>query len=419
MRPLTPNKKLAVILLAFCLAAVVVNWPRQTSRYGGKTLTQWLNQLQTANQGIVNGNTPVAALKAFMEQRLEAEEAIYHMGPATVARMVSVLNEQDSPLRAKLQRWSETAGWNTHPFAREAPPREAALVGLEVLGAGAAPALTSLSNALFQLEPDYNVIRPLISIGAPSLPVLLAGFTNPHTRIRNLAFDALWVMGTNARPVQPAIRGLLTHTNAEIRADSAAVLATMTGPEENPFPTLVAALKEPDPEARRAIIGGMSAAALVREANAPGMAEAAAALAELANDAILHDSRRFAAWGLRSYKSAAAPHIPVLLGLLKDPDDGIRRSAVASLVSLKLRLSEVIPALAEMVHDPKGDVREVAAAGLREMADEVEKLQPGLIGSLGDLGKTRFERERLWREDFERREAKRLERLKTKPEAKK
>ena len=149
------------------------------------------------------------------------------------------------------------------------------------------------------------------------------------------------------------------------------------------------------------------------------MAEAAAAVADLANDTTSPDLRRRTAWGLRNFNTAAAPHIPVLLQLLKDPDERTRYGAVFALAALKLRPREVVPALIEMLSDPKEHIRQTAASGLRGMADEVEKLQPGFINTLGDLGKADFERDKLLREDFNKREAKRLERLKAKSVPKK
>ena len=105
----------------------------------------------------------------------------------------------------------------------------------------------------------------------------------------------------------------------------------------------------------------------------------------------------------------------MLLRLLKDPDKLTRLHAAQTLRHLKLRLPEVIPALAEALNDSGPHVREMAAIGLREMAGEVEKLRPGLIASLGDLGQERYEVRRQMIAESERYEIRRLARLKAKP----
>ncbi len=369
-------------------------------------------------EALSHGNTRGPELEALIKQGADVEEAIYMMGPVAVPRLIALVEEQDSPLRAKLEGWSKSAGWTAHPFERAASPKQAALYGLAVLGPHAATALPVLSNALFQPDPDYAVLAPLVGIGEPALPVLMAALTNSQPRVQGMAYSGLAAMGTNAVSLTPNLRGLLSHPDLEIRGRAIALLAGVTPVQENPFPPLLALRNDPAPEIRKWVVSGLSLAARARTVDSPGMVEAAAVVAELASDSDTEVCRR-AAWGLQHFKTAAAPHISVLLELLKDPSDSVRHGAVNFLVSLKLRLPEVIPALAELLADPKPHIREEVAAGLREMATEAEQVQPGLIGSLGDLGKDRYERKRLYREDFKRREAKQAERLKTKPEAKK
>lgn len=418
MRPLTSNEKLAVAMVAFCVLAVVVSWPRGEPKWNGRTLKEWLRLSHDAQEGLSHIPARGPGIEALLKQGADVEEAIYQMGPAAVPRLIALVQEQDSPLRAKLEGWSKSAGWAAHPFERTASPKQAALYGLAVLGPHAATALPVLSNILFQPNPDYAVLAPLVGIGEPALPVLMAGLTNSQPRVQAMAFSGLAAMGTNAASLALNLRGLLAHPDLETRGRAIALLAGVARTEDNPFPALLALRTNPAPEIRRWVVTGLSSAAKARNEDAPGMVEAAAAVAELASDTDT-EVRRRAAWGLQHFKAAAAPHISVLLDLLKDPSDSLRHGAVNFLVSLKLRLPEVIPALAELLTDPKPYIRDEVAAGLREMATEAEQVQPGLIGSLGDMGKDRYERKRLYREDYERRETKRLERLKTKPEAKK
>ncbi|KAF0180893.1 MAG: hypothetical protein FD161_611 [Limisphaerales bacterium] len=418
MRPLTSNEKLALALIAFCLLAVVVSWPRGEPKWNGRTLKEWLRVSHDVQEALSKSHARGPGLEALLKQGADAEEAIYGMGPAIVPKLIAIAEEQDSPLRAKLERWSKSVGWTAHPFERDAPLKRAAFGGLGVLGSHAATALPVLSNALFQPEPDYAILGPLIGIGKPALPVLMAALTNSQPRVQGMAYSSLAAMGTNAASLAPNLRGLLAHPDLETRGRAIALLAGVTPVQENPFPPLLALRADPAPQIRQWVVSGLSVAARSRKADSPGMEEAAAAVAELASDADPEVGRR-AAWGLQHFKAAAAPHIPVLLGLLKESDERRHFGAAVSLLTLKLRQSEIIPALAELLTASQPHIREEVAAGLREMATEAEKFQPGLIGSLGDLGKDRYEQKRLYREDYERREAKRLERLTAKPEAKK
>lgn len=419
MRPLTSNEKLTLALVAFCLLSVAVSWPKRVAAWNGHTIEEWLKRWEATATAFEQGRGNPDGVEALLKQREEAEDAFYAMGYSMVPRLIAVVEAQDSPTRAKLEKWSESAGWVAHPFALEAPPKRAAFKGLAVLGSQAAGALPALSNALFQPDPPWEVVEALVGIGRPSLPLLLAGFTNSEARVRSMALSGLIGLGTNAISADSELRRLLSHPDSKIRGRALTAIAAIQPVNENPFPFLLSFRHDLDSEIRMGAMSGLAVAARMRGPESPGMAEAAAAFAELADDNIVRDTRRRAAWGLQHFKVAASPHIPVLLRLLKDSDAHIRTGAAHTLAFLKLRLPEAIPALAEALADGDANVREEVAAGLREMSAEVEKLQPGLIGSLGDLGKARYEQKRAWAVAYERSEAKRIERLKAKPEAKK
>lgn len=428
MRPLTSNEKLALALIAFCLLAVVVSWPRGEPKWNGKTLTEWLNKLQAADAAFrvapAEQNPKMFATR--MQERAEAASAIYMIGPAAVPHLVAKLQTHDSPMRAHLAGWSKWAGWSAHPFSSDESRRKLALLGLTALESQAELALPALSAEFFRSDENDAVLRALTSIGKPAVPVLRAGLTNANVSVRRNALTGLTWFNTNANAAQADLRLLFTDPDATVRGLALYACSITAMTNENVLPLLLPSCHDSDREVRRWVASALGMAAVRLGGDSEGVQQAATAIAGLMADTDA-ETRSRAIGAMRQAKSAAEPHIPALMELLKDGSHSTRLNAFGTLARLKLRLPEVIPALAELLHDKEQYIREEVAARFREMPDEVERVQPGLMATLGDLGKARFEfRQMLKRQNeqqqakrAELREAKQAERLKAKPEAKK
>ncbi len=423
MQPLTPKVKFILLAVTLGLAAAAVCWTKAKLKAGDRTVLEWLEIWDGANQALSLESTTEERKRVFRQQREVAETAIYELGPAALPELVAVLEGlPDNATRATLEMWSEFAGWSTHPFRRVCPSRGAACRGLAELGPHALPALSILSNAFFQCDfksfYPQEVAEALVALGTNSIPVFLAGTTNSNQRLRESSFAGLRWMETNASSAEPELRKLLLHPMATIRGRALMTIPAVMPVDENPFPFLLPFLHDSDSEIRVGAMSGLALAARMRDAQAPGVAEAAAAMAALANEDDL-DARRRAANLFWHFKAAAAPHVPVLLRLLKDSDEQVRDNAAWSLATLRLPLPAVIEALAKLTASPKLHIRVQAAVGLREMAAAVEKIHPGLVASLGDLGQAQYEERRHWEEYSKRRAVKLIRRPNAKLETNK
>ena len=110
------------------------------------------------------------------------------------------------------------------------------------------------------------------------------------------------------------------------------------------------------------------------------------------------DVRHWAAWMMMHFKGAARPHIPALLKLVDDSDPHVRAAASSTLGRLKLEPALVVPVLANKLTTDAGISRVWTAVALRSYGGELEKARPGLLATLGTLGKKEFEaQQEYWR----------------------
>lgn len=99
----------AIILLSITLCALVAHWPSQDPTYQGKTLSQWLDQLDSAREQRMQyhsapqlSSANAEAEQPFRQSEAEAEHAIQQMGTNALPRLIRMIQVHDSFLKRSL-----------------------------------------------------------------------------------------------------------------------------------------------------------------------------------------------------------------------------------------------------------------------------------------------------------------------------
>lgn len=311
----------------------------------------------------------------------------------TLVHMLTVEPTASDRVLERLAEWGHDRwGWEYHPEDRLNHERYAALAAVELLGSNAVGTLPVLERAFWKPWQMEMELRALAALGKPALPIFLCGLTNSDAAIRYGAVVGLSSLGSEARSAYPELLRLTTDPDARVREQLTLALGRTAGSLADLVRDIAPLLRDAEREVRFSAAMALWLAARPRRANEPGMAEGAALIAS----ALAGSDKsvcRLLLRAIQEFKEAAAPHIPALLRLLDDSDEGVRVVAINVLGQLKLEPTVAIPALASRLATSTGESRTRIAVALRAFGDAVEKVQPGLLESLGTLGKLEFEAE--------------------------
>lgn len=108
-------------------------------------------------------------------------------------------------------------------------------------------------------------------------------------------------------------------------------------------------------------------------------------------------TRALAAHALGQIGLPAAPAVPALARLLKDPSMTLRMFAAAALGGIRAMPEVAVPALAQALKDPEEPVRRNAAITLGDLGASAKVARPALLEVIGgpDAGLSRIAREAL------------------------
>lgn len=325
-----------------------------------------------------------------------AEAQLLKFGSNAVPTLVQMLTAKPTALDRVLERLADWGrdrwGWEYHPADRLSHERYAALAAVEVLGSNAVGTLPVLERVFWNPWQMEMELRALAALGKPALPIFLRGLTNSDAAMRYGAVVGLSSLGSEARSAYPELLRLTTDPDARVREQLTIALGSTAGSLADLVRDIAPLLRDAEREVRFRAAMALWLAARPRRADEPGMAEGAALIAS----ALAGPDKSLCIILLRAmqeFKEAAAPHIPALLRLLEDSDEGVRAVAIDVLGQLKLEPTVVIPALVSRLATSTGKSRTRIAVALRAFGDAVEKVQPGLLESLGALGKLEFEAE--------------------------
>jgi len=283
-------------------------------------------------------------------------------------------SESDHPYRATIDLTPEIHALGSEDLF-ESDPAEAKIVAL---GSSALPAL----GLALEREPPavrVGVVGTLAQLHTPdAAPLLVTAARDPAEDVRSAAIDALGGLGE--APGREAVEAALDDRSARVRLSAARACAALCSSpaalarlveialDDEPLPTTswarssLRALLGRDAEARSAAIR----AALTRlpEANPiEARARAALLLADLGDpagsEALLKAAQRATTLQLRLYAIFALgdvgdeASVPVLAGLLGDPNPSVRAYAYDALGKLDAR--GIVPA-AQARHAYRGEI---------------------------------------------------------------
>ena len=262
----------SVLVLAFLLAAAVVAIFYVTEpAYGGRTVVEWLDELQ-------NPDTNAQAA---------AQQAIRQLGRQAVPAIIDLLEARDGWLKTKCLELESRQSFFEFPFHLAAEQRSEAFEACRLLGPAAEDALPALVE-LAEIEP--SAIPVMAGLGRGSIYCLLRALDNPKRSIRLNAIDALGGLRGASFKVVPALMKMLAGKETEAKVFSIKSLGAIQPASEEVLPALVQSLADPSPSVRR-----------------------------------------MAATVIAKYGPLAKAAVPGLLRGLEDPNPNVRRAAGLSL----------------------------------------------------------------------------------------
>jgi HEAT repeat protein len=309
--------------------------------------------------------------------RRRAFEQLKKAGQVLVPALVAALGEPDSEVR---DRATGALSW---------------------LGADAAAAVAPLA-AVFLNEKEEPRVRErariaLASIGEASVPHLMEALRHPGSYVRCEAAAAFRHMRFAPPPLAvPALVAALGDTEQRVRTSAAETLADMGGPAQ---PALLDALAAPDlctrVYAAHALLEGAFGGSRNRTPYVPpgdvpaplvqlGQEDRAAAIANLieglrrGDPEVRLDCVGFLSRPRPGYRVAA----PALLEALHDEDYHVRDLATTVIAEVDPTLPGLLPALRAAVRDPDEGIRFSAMCSLKKLGSASSAALPELIALL-------------------------------------
>lgn len=331
--------------------------------YEGKTLAQWLDELNDADYGTSDA----------------AADALVRIGPDAVPTLLDARTSGDVRLHRRAVAVLVRIGAPAAPGlveALEKKPEEARVeTALVRLGPAAVPALVEALKDEHKCKEAAHVLGRMGSRGAKAVPRLIGVLRDRQApeAVREEVADALGKIGEPVAEVVPALTAALKDDQEKVRCRAAEALGWMGPPAKEAMPALIVALKDKD--ARTA---EMACLALARLGDADAVRPLLEALQGPRNS--VADNAARALWQIGP---AAKEVVPELIALLKKPPNESRRVR-----TLLLWLGPVaVPALADGLHDNEATVRQTAAeilGLLGPVARTSDRAVPALAGALQD-----------------------------------
>jgi HEAT repeat protein len=212
-----PKRRILLILFPVAAVAIVglvmVLTREREPEYGGKKLSEWMEQLGSKSSG-----SP--------EEEM-AEEAIRHIGTNALPVLLKRIRYEASDWKTELYERFNSALVKVNPNWTVSDKKELradqAVMAFYALRPGAEAAIPELTQLLNQpqlVAGPTRAIAILVSLGKPGLPPLLLALTNDvrrMTTVRLLIVAGLRNGGTNARPASAALVNLLVDRDRNVR----------------------------------------------------------------------------------------------------------------------------------------------------------------------------------------------------------
>jgi HEAT repeat protein len=315
-----------IILLALIGGAMVFHSPEPC--YEGRALSEWMEDWASNTVFVVNGE-PSSFIDLYgptgqrhRALRDAATNAICHMGAKAFPHLLNWLEYEQPAWKkrfwiylsgSKNRLIRQNRGGLVRRLERPAILSYVTYDALLALGPAAEEAVPGLTKLLNSGKPAValRAASVLSKIGPKGLPPLVDTLADLSRINRAQIAHCIAYMGTNCRPAMPVLIRCLSDSDSAVRNYARSALRQL-----KPDPSLIV----------------------------PQLIEVAANPTLRDRDTILY---------LGDFGRAASNAAPVLIKVLNDPDEKIRRAALVALQQLQPDPDLIIPELIKMVADPK------------------------------------------------------------------
>lgn len=255
------RKRTKVLLLVGCLAAasalILCGIHQQEPHYQGRSLSHWLHIYAKDMFVHHHGEEPPPD-----EEQIQAAEAVRHIGTNALPLLLTHLAYEPSPLTLKCLQKLADLPQRCVPrvLFRKVLQAEESIVGFEILGPVASPAIPRL--ATLAKDPIHNraaerATLALGYIGPQSLPALLDVITNTQGYARYRAITRLGTFGTNATPALPLLLQDLQASDNRVASGAASTLGRLALAPNVVVPELTKCLQSSNPLLRSAAVSSL------------------------------------------------------------------------------------------------------------------------------------------------------------------
>lgn len=338
----TKMKTAAVVGVGVLLVAGTVTVTVKTIRhspeyYKGKTLKQWLVNLDDQRPGPAND---------------EAEAAVRHFGTNGLPTIISMLKMKD-------------------------PMHHNAVLACQILGPGAGPAMPDLVNLLKSGYTYGYVGVALGDIGPEAVPSLLELATNGNAQAQ-----------IGSVQLQPGVTESASDLNAGVRCEAVVTLGDMTFEwgtndvfKSNVIPALIKSLEDQSPSVRALAARSLGQIASEETTVVP-------ALIRILNDPDFQ-TRWSSCLALGKFGKNAGVAAPALQAALHDRKAEVRACAAIALVQIEpdnaTQLNSLMPVLIENINGLGGrdtNFRSTTADTLAALGNEAKPAAPALLNGI-------------------------------------
>ncbi len=388
-----------LLLLVMLLAVFSVHGAEET-RYDGKPLAFWLDELKSDDPLLVE----------------EAILVLTDAGPAAraaVPRLQMLLKDQPRSvrLRAALALWR---------IAGQTKPAIAALTEalhdpgaanraemLSKLGEIGSAAASSAAVVLPFLRDADGAVRTqarmaMQRFGAAAVPSILLALKDDKPSVRQAAFDALGLLGPSAKESVPTLTGLLEDADAEVCRQALIALGRIGAAAHSATPAIVKLTHHSNARLRAA-----SLTTLQMIPADPPIARRAARNALEDEDLLVRSRGVILLWHvapndpdillhaldllkqpigraellvlLGQMGPRAARAVPALTKLLEDTDPATRRLAIQALGRIGHAARPAAIALTRQLRSPDFAIRQDVVTALRAIGGDSERVVPALL----------------------------------------
>lgn len=237
------NRKILFCLIAAVVVGIIFSlatlW--REPRIEGKSLSEWLEES--------GRNAPVA------------KEPLQKISAQALPHLLKMIQTKDSWLMTKLNELDSQQDWVKLDLKMPRDRRELGALGFQLLGPSAAPAIPALTNLLDDPRVALYAASALGSIGPPAALELLHAMSHTNDEVRaTTAAVIARVEHPDESAVVDALLVSIKDSNSYVRQISLRSLSLMTNQHLRVLPVLLQNLDSTDPRIRGICLWGLSRA---------------------------------------------------------------------------------------------------------------------------------------------------------------